>query len=111
MSATLQNIHDLAFGGAQLRQRFLAARLKAAWDVLNEDAQAPNHAARLAWAEKVLANPEADAQREYLRFLSNTTIQAWGGASTDNDVQFVVNSFVDANAAIDAAVAQAAQIG
>jgi hypothetical protein len=93
--ATLADIYSLITGAPSLEQRFIAARVKAAWDVLNEDAGTTNHVNRLAWAKATLDDPTARKSKEYLRFLSNTTIQSSGVASTDNDVQFVVNSLLD----------------
>jgi hypothetical protein len=96
MSATLQQIYDLALGAPALRQRMAAARLKAAWDIRNEAANTPSHAERLAWANAVLADPLVNLDREYRIFLSNVTVRAAGNAATDNDIEFVVGSFVTA---------------
>ena len=95
--ATLREIHSLAVGSPDLQQRFFAARLKAAWDVWNEPSNMPNNAKRLTWAIGVLNNYQgSNSFGEYSRFLSNATIQTAGAAATDNDIQFVVNSFIDA---------------
>lgn len=91
----LVDIHNLINGAPILRQRFLAARVEACWDILNENPATENHTNRMAWAKSILDNYDAHAQEEYTRFLSNTTIQASGEDSTDNDIQFVVNSMVD----------------
>lgn len=91
----LTDIHNLINGAPELRQRFQAARVEAAWDVLNESEATENHVNRLAWAESILDDYNAHAQREYTRFLSNATIQSSGTASTDNDIQYVVNSQLD----------------
>lgn len=94
--ATLIEIHNLAVGAPALQQRFYAARLKAAWDIRNEDAGTANHAARLAWANKVLGSYQASGSfYEYATFLANPTIQTSGSQSTDNDIQFVVNSLAN----------------
>ncbi len=92
---TLENINNLLLGSPPLRQRFLAARVQASWDILNEAVNTSNHINRLAWANAVLNNYELSAQAEYSRFMSNATIQINGLASTDNDIQFVVNSMID----------------
>lgn len=91
----LIDIHSLIVGKPELYQRFLAARVEACWNVLNEDPGTTNHADRLAWSESILDDYEDHAQREWTRFLSNTTIQTSGSASTDNDIQFVVNSMLN----------------
>jgi len=99
--ANLVEIHSLLVGAPQLQQRFIAARVKASWDILNESADTDGHTERLAWAEKILDDSSADLTPEYNRFLSNTTIQANGTDSTDNDIQFVVNSFVNTWAGVE----------
>ena len=93
--ATLLEISNLVNGTPTLKQRFLASRAKAAWDVLNEDPGTTNHADRLLWSESILDDYEAHSQEEYLRFLSNATIQSSGNDSTDNDIQYVTNSMLD----------------
>lgn len=94
--ATLIEIHNLAVGAPSLQQRFYAARLRAAWDVRNEAPATANHAARLVWANKVLNDYQGSGSfYEYSTFLANATIQAAGNAATDNDILFVVNSFVN----------------
>lgn len=93
--ATLTQLYDLVNGKPQLFQRFLAARMKTSWDVLNEATTTPNHTARTAWANKIVANFTADADSEYRRFLSNTTIQSLGDAATDNDILFTISSMLD----------------
>ena len=94
--ATLIEIHNLAVGAPQLQQRFYAARLRAAWDVRNEDPGTTNHAARIAWANIVLNNYQGSSSfYNYSTFLANATIQSSGSGATDNDIQFVVNSLVN----------------
>ena len=96
--ATLEQIADLYAGGNLFFKRVVGACLSAAWDIVNEDAGTENHANRLIWAEDVLggvANAETRAKRIFGLVLSNATIQSSGDASTDNDIQFVVNSFIN----------------
>lgn len=93
--ATLEQLDELIVGNPLLRQRFRAARLKAAWNVINEAAQTANHVLRLAWADKIIAAYEADLDREYRWLCSNATIQSNPSATTDNDLEFVVGSFLN----------------
>ena len=94
--ATLQQIDELVLGVPTLYQRFRAARIKAAWDIINEDPGTTNHVDRVTWANGIIEDYEGDdIYSEYRLFLSNATIQTSGIASTDNDIQYVVNSFVD----------------
>jgi hypothetical protein len=93
--ATLSQIYALMAGAPDLEQRFIAARVKASWDVLNEDGGTTNHTNRLAWAKATLDDPTARKSKEYLRFLSNATIQTSGVSSSDGDIQYVVNGMLD----------------
>jgi hypothetical protein len=92
--ATLEQLDALIVGNPLLRQRFRAARIRAAWLVVNEDPQTAGHVARLAWANKIIENYEADLDEEYRWLCSNATIQASTSAATDNDLDFVVASFI-----------------
>lgn len=96
----LKLLNDLIIGTPDLEVRFRAGRIKCAWDVLNEAVNTPNHTARLVWANKVLDDYEADSKREFRRFLSNTTIQANKNQSTDNDILFVIASFINTYAGV-----------
>lgn len=78
-----------------MRNRCAAAIAKAAQDVLNEAAETENHAARIVWAQDALVNAEAAASRMMWGLLGNATIQTNGEASTDNDIQFVVNGLIN----------------
>ena len=98
--ATLEQLDALIVGNPLLRQRFRAARIKAAWNVVNEDAQTANHAARLVWAGKILANYETDLDVEYRWFCSNSTVQASPNTTTDNDLDYVVATFLNQWAAL-----------
>lgn len=83
-----------------LRAKFIGACLKAAYDIHNEDPGTANHANRVTWANVILNGTTAQveaAAMQHLRYAvaSNATIQAAGDASTDNDVQYVVNSQIN----------------
>lgn len=100
------NLKD-AFQAAQNGQviaRLTAAIWKAATDIVNEDTQTAQHAARLDWAKRALV-VDGKAQSyafiiSRLAFSENTTLQnAWSPqtydeAITDGDLQFVVNGYV-----------------
>ena len=101
--ATLAQIHSIIAGAPDLRQRFQAARIKSAWYVANEDPGTANHANRLAWANKIFSDYDADLDYEYRWLCSNATIQAAGVAATDTDVEYVVAVFLDQWADHDAA--------
>ena len=81
-----------------LRKQVSVAIHKAAVDVINEDSGTDNHANRITWARKVTSSnmsPVTEAERWIWKVLENATIQAAPTTSTDNDVQFVVNSIVN----------------
>lgn len=91
-----RNCHDL-------QDRFMGSLIQASWDVMNEAPETANHANRLAIALRVMLDPESINRKYFLYFLSNPTIQSSGVASTNNDIQFVVNSFYDIIANTEAA--------
>lgn len=79
--------------------RFKGACIIAAKDIIAEAADAPNHAARLDWANVISTgddNAVSQRVRKILRYsiAVNSTFQAAGLAVTDQDIQFMVNSAV-----------------
>lgn len=79
-----------------LRKKVAVAVVKAVADIRNEAANTPNHARRLAWADRVTADgPDVWAERFIWRVLENATILAAPATATDSDVQFVVNGLID----------------
>ena len=94
MALTYQEIYKLMHEVGALWEKSEVACFKAAVDVLNEDTGTTNHANRVLWAQAVLLSNAKSNEMKY-HILQNATIQALGNASTDNDVQFVVNSLID----------------
>ena len=100
--ATLAQIQEFALGNPLLKQRFEAARIQAAWNVLAE----PNGgtAPRAAWRMKIFNNVSADLDREYLWCLSHENVQNGSVLAVDTagDAALVaaVMSFIDAWAAV-----------
>jgi len=83
-----------------LRAKFVAACLKAAYDIMNENAGTENHANRLIWANSVMLGSIAEVEAlasQHLRYgmASNATLQSACEAATDNDVQYIVNSQIN----------------
>ncbi len=91
--ATYSQVYDLRYGSTAFRRRVVVALARAAQDVLN-DAQAT--AARRAWARTTLRDTDAMAERFMWGVVANPTVQGLGEASTDADIQFTVNSLIDA---------------
>lgn len=95
--ATLAVIQTFAQGEPALKQKFKAARLQAAWDILAEVNPA---APRIAWRLKIFNNYDIDADREYTWFLSHALVQSAGAAITDANCITATKSFIDAWAAV-----------
>lgn len=93
--ATYEQIWALRYNSENLRRRTSVAVARAAFDVLNEPALTPNHVNRAQWAKAALRDAEAMTQRMFWGLVSNATIQASGEASSDGDIQFVINSLID----------------
>ena len=78
-----------------LRKQTAVALHKAAVDVMNEDPATAEHSQRMAWARRVLDDPEGWAAKVIWKVMENAAIQAAPTTSSDGDVQFVVNSMVN----------------
>lgn len=92
--ATYMELFNLRYSNLTLRARTAVACVKAAQDVLNEDPGTTDHAKRVAWANAALSDANGMAEKLMWGVLGNSTIQASGDASTDNDIQFVVNGLI-----------------
>lgn len=92
--ATYSEIYDLR-NSHPLKHRTVVAVAKAAQDVLNEDPETANHAARAVWAHAALLNAEAKAKEMLWGVCGNATIQSSGINSTDGDIQYVVNGLIN----------------
>jgi hypothetical protein len=93
--ATLDTIQTFAVGNPALKQRFQAARLQVAWNVMTEAAGTTNHAARVVWAKKIFAGYSTDLDKEYLWFLSDSNIQTLGNSISDAQIVSGVAALVD----------------
>jgi hypothetical protein len=90
--ADLQTIETYTIGNPVFRQRFAAARVQAAWNIIDEATPDPDH---LAWAKKIFRDYAADLQFEYTWFLSHTLVQTNGANISDADMVTAVESFID----------------
>lgn len=95
--ATYQELHILRTHSGLL-SRFVVAVEIAASQIVSEDPQTENHAARMDWAKRALLQ---DAKSQYyatiilrLAVAENGALQEAGPAASDNDVQFIVNSYL-----------------
>ena len=91
------NIYDVATDPAStLRKQVAVAVMVAARDVRNESPETPNHARRLAWADRVAADgPGAWADRLVWRVLEVHAINTAPLAATDAAVQSAVNATIN----------------
>lgn len=80
---------------AEFKAKVAAAVAKAANDILNEDPGTTNHADRVVWAKVAMKDAESTAEQMLWSVVQNATIQTNGLNSSDNDIQFVVNSNID----------------
>lgn len=96
--ATLQEIQAFTSDGHILRQRFVSARVQAAWDILAE--ASGGTAPRAAWRLKIFNDKYVDLDREYVWLLSHASVQSAGVGITDAALVAAVKSFVDAWAAV-----------
>jgi hypothetical protein len=91
---SLLSVYQLK-ANAEFKSRVASAVAKAAYDILNESVDIPNHSERVAWAKTAMKDAALVAEQMMWTIVQNATIQSEGTNSTDNDIQFVVNSNVD----------------
>lgn len=95
MTIPYQTMYGYAVGNAALSNRMTCAVAIAAQAVFGEDAGTANHAARLAWAQKAIADPEAMGRKMVWGVLGDPAIQAAGAGATDAQIQASVDALVD----------------
>ncbi|NBD36738.1 MAG: hypothetical protein GVY30_12180 [Chloroflexi bacterium] len=78
-------------------RRVQMAMVKSAVAVVAEDPATAHHATRAQWATQVLRDPEHYADRVAFGVVTNASITA---ESTDNDIEFTVNSQWNAYAGV-----------
>ena len=82
-----------AANDATFQERCLVAMWKAAQDITAEASNTPNHQARIDWATRVLQDGANITPRQLaMQVLRNPTIASNPTGSTDDDLQFQVNS-------------------
>jgi hypothetical protein len=96
---TYAQIYDMQENETLRHQVIVACRI-AARDIAAEDANTPHHAARLAWAQRWIDGNNVVPLLERMLYVvcQNPAIQAAApsGPFSDSDIQFVVNSNIDA---------------
>lgn len=77
------------------------ATWKAAQDIASEASTVPNHAMRMDWASRVLTDKTNITDRQLaMQVLRNAVIAADPTNAADGDIQYQVNSVLDAIMAI-----------
>lgn len=95
MAIAYTAVYSLAVDAGIVQQRVLVAVCIAAMNVLVESDQTPNHAARIAWAQKALADPLAMAKKMIWGVLTDPVIQGIGAGATDANIQTSVDALVN----------------
>ena len=78
--------------------RMTIALIRAAHNIQSEDGATTNHAERLAMSDQILTGWTAARRMAGVFFplvAGNPTIQSVGTSATDNEIIFVVNSYLD----------------
>lgn len=101
MATRIQQIQLLQ--NTAFQDQLASCLLFAGINILNEDASATNHAARLAWARQILDQPRGQAARIINYTMTNPTLSAGAGNPVgqsgtpflDSDIDFVVAGLFD----------------
>jgi len=80
---------------AELQNRVAASVAKASFDILNEDPGTAYHAERVVWAKASMKDPTVVTDQMIWTIVQDATIQSHGLASTDNEIQNVVNGNIN----------------
>lgn len=95
MALTLDSLYTNATNVGANLNRVSAAASIAAVAILSESDQTPQHAARLAWSQKTLADPVAMGRKMIWGVLADPIIAAAIPGVTDAQVQTSVNALVN----------------
>jgi hypothetical protein len=94
--ATFSEIYSIRYDNEDLKKRTTAAVAKVAMYIITtEDGGTANHAERVLWANNALSNTPMAAEKMMWAIAQNTTINSDPAATTDNDIEYVVNVTVD----------------
>lgn len=95
MTIALLTLYQLASDNSPNRSKVAAAVAIAAVTILTEDVNTVSHAARLAWAQKALLEPNDMATKMIWGVLSDANVQAAGANASDAVIQTSVNTLVN----------------
>jgi hypothetical protein len=97
------NLLDIytAAHNTQFQNRCRVAAWIAAQDIASEDVSTPNHETRMDWSKRALQdNITIKPHQLAMQVLRNPVIAADPAGAADGDIQFQVNSVIDAIIAI-----------
>lgn len=92
--ATYLEIYSL-WTSADLKKRVYVAVAKKAQYILIEPTGTTNHVNRVQWAKEALSDPGTKADQMLWCIVGDATIQSHGEASTDAEIQYVVDVSID----------------
>jgi hypothetical protein len=92
--ASLAETYRLRYDDPDMKNRVTAAVAQNSADILNED---PTTDERKQWAEFAMANTQGIAENAMWTVVMNPTINNAGDAATDQDILFVVSSWINDN--------------
>jgi len=95
MAIALATMYSLATDANTAQTKVAAAAAIAAQAILVESGAIPNHASRLAWAQKTLNDPLSMGKKMIWGVLADANIQAAGANASDAVIQTSVNALVD----------------
>lgn len=93
--ATLQQIYTARFEAITLRNKIVAAVIKAAQDVLNEDPATNKHQERKKWAKKAMNDPFDAAGKIHAQVCLVEAIAVAGDNASDADITNAVNGNIN----------------
>jgi hypothetical protein len=91
----LIDTYNLRYESETMKSRVTAAVAQNAADILNEDPTTPNYDARQGWATTTLNNTQGIAESAMWTVVMNPTVNSAGEAATDQDILFVVSSWIN----------------
>jgi hypothetical protein len=95
MAISLATEYSIAVDQGANTPRVIAAVANAAVAVFVEDPQTAQHAARLAWAQKAIADPVSMGKKMIWGVVADANVQAAGGNPPDAIIQTSVNALVN----------------
>jgi hypothetical protein len=90
--ASLAETYRLRYDDPEMKNRVTAAMAQNAGNIRNEDPTTPE---RQQWADYAFANTQSLAEQAMWDVVMNPTINNAGDTATDQDILFVVSSWIN----------------